>query len=87
MSETIFVFTSDNGPTFEEEFFNSAAGFRGRKGSLYEGGIHEPTIVRWKGHVAAGTTSDRVVGFEDWLPTLLESGRRQRNNAHGDRRH
>jgi arylsulfatase A-like enzyme len=75
---TIFVFTSDNGPVFDslsnesEDFFNSTGGFRGRKGSLYEAGVHEPTIVAWKGHIAPGSTSDRVCGFEDWLPTLLE---------------
>jgi arylsulfatase A-like enzyme len=28
--------------------------------------------VRYRGHVAPGATSDRVTGFEDWLPTLLE---------------
>ncbi len=75
---TIFVFTSDNGPLYDQlggtdtDFFNSAAGFRGRKGSFYEGGFREPCIVRWRGRIAAGTTSDRVTGFEDWLPTLLE---------------
>ena len=31
-----------------------------------------PGIVRWPGKIAAGTVSDRVTGFEDWLPTLLE---------------
>jgi len=76
--ETIFIFTSDNGPLYNElggtdaEFFNSAAGFRGRKGSFYEGGFREPCLVRWKGKIAPGTKSDRVTGFEDWLPTLLE---------------
>lgn len=75
---TIFVFTSDNGPLYEElggtdtDFFNSANGFRGRKGSLYEGGVRMPCLVRWKGHIAPGTTSDRLVGFEDWMPTFLE---------------
>ena len=75
---TIFVFTSDNGPLYDRlggtdtDFFHSAAGFRGRKGSLYEGGVRVPCVVRWKGKVAPGTTSDRVTGFEDWLPTLLE---------------
>lgn len=75
---TIFVFTSDNGPVFDRlvgddvDYFNSTAGFRGRKGSLYEAGVHEPTIVCWRGRITAGTTSDRVTGFEDWLPTLLE---------------
>jgi len=75
---TIFVFTSDNGPLFDRyggtdtDFFGSAGEFRGRKGSLYEGGVRVPCIVRWKGHIAAGTESARITGFEDWLPTLLE---------------
>ncbi len=75
---TIIVFTSDNGPLYEmydgtdTDFFNSAAGFRGRKGSFYEGGIRVPCIVRWNGRIAPGSTSDRVTGHEDWLPTLLE---------------
>lgn len=75
---TIFVFTSDNGPLYnklggtDSDFFNSAAGFRGRKGSYYEGGFRVPCIVRWRGRIAAGSVSDRVTGFEDWLPTLLE---------------
>jgi arylsulfatase len=75
---TIVVFVSDNGPLYDElggtdsEFFNSHAGLRGRKGSYYEGGFRVPGIVRWPGHIAPGTTSDRLVGFEDWLPTLLD---------------
>jgi arylsulfatase A len=75
---TIFVFASDNGPLYDgfggtdAEFFNSAGGFRGRKGSYYEGGFRVPGLVRWKGKIAPGTTTDRVTGFEDWLPTLLE---------------
>jgi arylsulfatase A len=75
---TVIVFTSDNGPLYDRlggtdaEFFNSAGGFRGRKGSFYEGGFREPMIVRWPGKVAPGTASDRVTGFEDWMPTLLE---------------
>lgn len=75
---TIVVFTSDNGPLYDQlggtdtEFFNSAADLRGRKGSYYEGGFREPCIVRWNGHIAPGATTDRVSGAEDWLPTLLE---------------
>ncbi|MFM1769702.1 MAG: hypothetical protein RJA22_2231 [Verrucomicrobiota bacterium] len=75
---TLVVFTSDNGPLYDQlggtdtEFFNSASGLRGRKGSLYEGGIRVPLIVRWPGQIPAGQTSDRVTGFEDWVPTLLE---------------
>lgn len=76
--KTIVVFTSDNGPLFDNhggtdaDFFDSAAGWRGRKGSVYEGGVRVPTIVRWRGKIAAGSQSDHVTGFEDWMPTLLE---------------
>ena len=75
---TIFVFTSDNGPLYDKlggtdcEFFESAGHLHGRKGSLYEGGVRVPTIVRWKGHIKSGAESERVTGFEDWLPTLME---------------
>jgi arylsulfatase A-like enzyme len=76
--QTIFVFSSDNGPLdnrfagTDSEFFHSTAGLRGFKGSLYEGGFRVPCIVRWKGRIKADTVSSRVTGFEDWLPTLLE---------------
>jgi arylsulfatase A len=70
---TIVVFTSDNGGTGPGlEFFNSVGGLRGKKGNYYEGGFREPCIVRWPGKIKAGSTSERVTGFEDWLPTLLE---------------
>lgn len=75
---TIFVFSSDNGPLYNQlggtdaDFFNSAGPFKGRKGSMYEGGVRVPCIVRWKGRIAPGSQDNRVTGFEDWLPTLLE---------------
>ncbi len=76
--DTIVVFTSDNGATHspiggtDVDYFESCGELRGRKGSMYEGGIRVPAIVRWPGHIAPNTTSDRVTGFEDWLPTLAE---------------
>ncbi|MDA1164495.1 MAG: arylsulfatase [Planctomycetota bacterium] len=74
---TIVVFSSDNGTTHLEQevdytFFKSVGELRGLKGSLYEGGVRVPTIVRWPGHVSEGSTNDRISGFEDWMPTLLE---------------
>ena len=74
---TIVVFSSDNGTTHldqevDHRFFKSVGELRGLKGSLYEGGIRVPTLVRWPGRIAAGSMSDRVSGFEDWIPTLLE---------------
>lgn len=76
--DTVVVFTSDNGPLWDRlggtdtAFFDSAAGLRGRKGSLYEGGVRVPGIVSWPGHIRTGTESRRRIGFEDWLPTLME---------------
>jgi arylsulfatase A-like enzyme len=75
--DTIFIFTSDNGAVFplsgfDPVYFNSNGPLRGYKQDIYEGGIREPLIVRWKNHVPAGATSDFVSGFEDWLPTLLD---------------
>jgi arylsulfatase A-like enzyme len=73
---TIVVFTSDNGTTHlkqevDYDFFESVKPLRGLKGSLYEGGIRVPLIVRWPGKVKAGSTSSFMTGLEDWLPTLL----------------
>ena len=74
---TIVIFTSDNGTTHlkaevDYDFFESVKPLRGLKGSLYEGGIRVPLIVRWPGKVAAGSVCHTVTGFEDWMPTLLE---------------
>lgn len=77
-NDTIVVFTSDNGATHspvggtDVDFFASCGPFRGRKGSLHEGGVRVPALVRWPGHVPAGREATRLTGFEDWLPTLAE---------------
>ena len=49
-ASTLVLFASDNGP---EEGFDMARPFRGRKRSLYEGGIRTPFILRWPGSDAA----------------------------------
>ncbi len=77
-NDTLVVFSSDNGTTHlghevDYKFFDSVGELRGLKGSLYEGGVRVPTIVRWPGKIKAGSTSDRVSGFEDWMPTLMEA--------------
>jgi arylsulfatase A-like enzyme len=73
---TIVFFTSDNGPSFEgggdPVFFHSSGPFRGFKRDMYEGGIRMPMIVRWPGQVEAGTVSDQVWAFWDFLPTAAE---------------
>jgi arylsulfatase A-like enzyme len=64
---TIVVFTSDNGG----ERFSATWPFTGRKTELLEGGLRIPAIVRWPGHVRAGSTSDHVAISMDWMPTFL----------------
>ncbi len=75
---TLVIFTSDNGPTYDRlggsdsAFFASAGPFRGLKGSLLEGGIRVPLVVRWPKKIAPGGVSDfPSVGY-DWMPTLCE---------------
>jgi arylsulfatase len=76
---TIVIVTSDNGTTWaggvDFDFFESSGPFRGLKGSVFEGGLRVPMIVRWPGHVQAGSSSDVISGFEDHLPTLCEAAR------------
>ncbi len=74
---TIVLFTSDNGPTYaggvDTKFFDSTAGLRGLKGQLYEGGIRVPLIVRWPGHVQAGSVADAPCALWDLLPTIAQA--------------
>lgn len=59
--DTIVVYVADHG-----------AGFAFEKWTNYEAGLRVPLIVRWPGHVRAGTRSDALVSLVDLLPTLLE---------------
>tara|TARA_B100001057_G_scaffold61177_3_gene54517 strand:- start:293 stop:1768 length:1476 start_codon:yes stop_codon:yes gene_type:complete len=75
--DTIVIFTSDNGTTHlklevDYDFFESVGKLRGLKGSLYEGGIRVPLIVKWPNKVKAGSQSDLVTGLEDWMVTIHE---------------
>jgi arylsulfatase A-like enzyme len=72
---TIVVFSSDNGPEDIHVVPYSSAGsagpFRGRKRSLYEGGIRVPFIVRWPGHAPANVIDDKtVLSGVDFLPSI-----------------
>jgi arylsulfatase A len=75
--DTLVIFTSDNGPTHlkaqaDVDFFASAGGLRGLKGSVYEGGIRVPMIARWPGRIAPGTTSSHVSCFQDLMATMAD---------------
>ncbi len=75
-TNTIIIFTSDNGPHKEggadPKFFHAAGPLRGIKRDLYEGGIRIPFIVWWPGKVKAGAVSDLPCAFWDFFPTAAE---------------
>ncbi len=67
--DTIVIFLTDNGP--QQNRYN--CGMRGRKGTVYEGGIRVPFFVRWPGRLKAGGTVERIAAHIDVLPTLLDA--------------
>jgi len=75
-NNTLVMFTSDNGPHKEggadPEFFDSSGPLKGYKRALYEGGIRVPMIARWPSKIKAGSVSDHISAFWDFLPTCCE---------------
>jgi arylsulfatase A-like enzyme len=77
---TIIVFTSDNGPSFnggtDSPWFDSANPFKSEQGwgkaNLTEGGIRIPMIVQWPGKIEPGTKTNLISAHYDILPTLCE---------------
>ena len=76
VENTIIVFLSDNGGytrsarSGKQDTQNYP--LRAGKGSLYEGGIREPMIVKWPGIVGPSTVQNSYVIIEDLFPTFLE---------------
>jgi len=68
---TIVMFTSDNGPLLSGDLSRFNCNFNGMKGTVYEGGIRVPMILRWPDGCGAGRRMDDMVHFCDWFPTLL----------------
>jgi arylsulfatase A-like enzyme len=64
---TLIIFTSDNGG----EVYSDMGPFKGRKMTLWEGGIRVPAAVQWPGVVKAGTESKQPVVTMDWSVTML----------------
>ncbi len=78
---TIVFFSSDNGAVsrgyrpvdFVKYGTHRANGlWRGQKTEIYEGGHRVPLLVRWPGHVTAGSTSSQLVALTDMLATAAE---------------
>lgn len=68
---TIVVYTTDNGPHFNEWPDGAITPFRGEKNTNWEGAFRVPALVRWPGHIQAGSVSNDIMSHLDWLPTIL----------------
>ena len=79
---TLVIFTSDNGGIADPTSRNVAeaikagltvnGSLRGGKHGEYEGGFREPFVVRWPGHVPAGTTSSQLISLCDLPATVAD---------------
>ncbi|MCA9034789.1 MAG: sulfatase-like hydrolase/transferase [Planctomycetaceae bacterium] len=85
---TLVIFSGDNGGA---DYFSSkeyprgvhsanknpetGVEYRGKKGTLYEGGLRIPFIARWPGRIKAGTVSDFLGYFPDLMPTFADLAR------------
>ena len=83
---TIVIFSSDNGPTYNDGYYDGTTversfdeSDRGHDGSgihragkyqIFEGGTRVPLIIRWPGHIQAGITSDAMVNQIDFLASF-----------------
>ncbi len=63
--KTLVIFTSDNGAAV-----GSSLPLRAKKGSVYDGGIREPTLMWWPGRIPASSTCREVAATIDIMPTL-----------------
>ncbi|MEZ5966514.1 MAG: sulfatase [Planctomycetota bacterium] len=69
--QTLVVFTADNGPWLSYgDHAGSAGPLREGKGTMFEGGCREPTLMRWPGRIPAGATCDELASTIDLLPTV-----------------
>lgn len=74
-NNTLITFTSDNGPEGKAVSHSNAgvtAGLKGRKRSLYEGGVRVPTLALWPGHIKENSVINEATSTLDYLPTIAD---------------
>jgi arylsulfatase len=68
---TVVIYASDNGPDRAEyPYIGDTGPFRGYLGTVHEGSIRTPFMVRWPGRITAGRVSNEIVTMTDVFPTL-----------------
>ena len=70
MDDTIIIYSTDNGPEHSAKLHGGTTPFRGEKMTTYEGGVRVPMMVRWPGHIPAGTELDGIQCHMDIFTTL-----------------
>ncbi len=70
---TMLWFCSDNGPEGKAKDPGSAGGFRGRKRSLYEGGVRVPALLEWPAIIGKSRTTAYPAVTSDYLPTVMDA--------------
>jgi arylsulfatase A-like enzyme len=68
---TIVQYSTDNGPHMNSWPDAAMTPFRSEKNSNWEGAYRVPCMVKWPGHIPAGTVKNDIVAALDWMPTLL----------------
>jgi arylsulfatase len=68
---TIVIYSTDNGPHFNQWPDAAITPFRGEKNTNWEGGYRVPAMVRWPGKIKPGVISNQVMSHLDWVPTLM----------------
>lgn len=68
---TIVMYSTDNGPHMNSWPDAAMTPFRSEKNSNWEGAYRVPAMVRWPGHIKAGSVNNDIVSHLDWMPTLL----------------
>ncbi len=69
-NDTVFFYSTDNGPHMNSWPDAAMTPFRNEKNSNWEGAYRVPAMIRWPGHIKPGQISNEVVAHHDWLPTF-----------------
>src|SRR5688572_21673530 len=71
--DTFVMYSTDNGPHRNSWPDGGMTPFRSEKNTNWEGAFRIPLLVRWPGHIKAGSVANGIVQHHDWLPTFLEA--------------
>jgi arylsulfatase len=80
-SNTIVVFTTDNGAEAISFPDGGVTPFKGQKGEAWEGGYRAPLVVRWPGHIQPNSVRNKLFAALDWVPTLVHAPAGQRTTT------